>query len=60
MPLVICHINRILNWSENCVLFATAVAIQVATYRITGTTFYVPLGKLCFSSYYYGKSSGNT
>ena len=43
MPLINCEINLNLNWSENCVIMATNVANQGATFSITDTKLYVPI-----------------
>ena len=43
MPLINCEINRDLNWSENCVIVATAVANQGTTFSITDRKLYVPV-----------------
>ena len=42
MPLINCEINLDLNWSAMCVIVATAVANQGATFSITDTELYVP------------------
>ena len=39
MPLI----NLILTWSSNCVLIATAIQNQAATFEITDTKLYVPV-----------------
>ena len=36
-----CEINLDLNWSNNCVIVATVVANQGATFSITDTKLYV-------------------
>ena len=43
MPLINCEINNDLNWSKNCIILATAVADQGATFSITNIKFYVPI-----------------
>ena len=43
MPVINCEINLDLNWSEKCVIVATAVANQGATLLITDTKLYVPV-----------------
>ena len=43
MPLFICEITLCLNCSENCVIVATNLAAQVATFSITGRKLYVPI-----------------
>ena len=43
MPLVNCEITLDLNWFENCVVVATNVAAQAATFSITDTKLYVPV-----------------
>ena len=43
MPLINCEVNLILTWSSNCVLIATAVQNQAATFEITDIKFYVPV-----------------
>ena len=43
MPLINCEVNLILTWSSNCVLIATAVQNQAATFEITDTKLYVPI-----------------
>ena len=42
MPLINCEINLILTWSRNCVIVASNVANQNATFSITDTKLYVP------------------
>ena len=37
------EINLDLNWSENCVIVATNVAAEAATFSITDTKLYVPV-----------------
>ena len=41
MPLISCEITLDLNWSGNCVIVATNVANQSATFSITDTKLYV-------------------
>ena len=36
-----CEINLDLNWSNNCIIVATVVANQGATFSITDTKLYV-------------------
>ena len=43
MPLINYEITFDLNWSENCVIVATDVANQGATFSITDTKLYVPV-----------------
>ena len=43
MPLINCEVNLILTWSSSCVLIATAIQNQAATFKITDTKLYVPL-----------------
>ena len=43
MPLFNCEVNLILTWSSRCVLIATAVQNQAATFEITDTKLYVPV-----------------
>ena len=43
MPLINCEVNLILKWSSNCVLIATAIQNQAATFEITDTKLYVPV-----------------
>ena len=43
MPLINCEVNLILTWSANCVLIATAIQNQAATFEITDTKLYVPV-----------------
>ena len=43
MPLINCEVNLILTWSSNCVLIATAIQNQAATFAITDTKLYVPV-----------------
>ena len=42
MPLINCEVNLILTWSSTCVLVATGVPNQAATFAITDTKLYVP------------------
>ena len=43
MPLINCEVNLILTWSSTCVLIATGVQNQAATFTITDTKLYVPV-----------------
>ena len=43
MPLNNCEINLDLNWSKTCVIMATDIANQGATFTITDTKLYVPV-----------------
>ena len=43
MPLINCEITLDLNWSEKCIMVATNVANQGATFSITDTKRYVPV-----------------
>ena len=43
MPLINCEVNLILTWSSSCVLVATNIASQNATFAITDTKLYVPV-----------------
>ena len=43
MPLINCEVNLILTWSSTCVLVATGVQNQSATFAITDTKLYVPV-----------------
>ena len=43
MPLINCEVNLILTWSSTCVLVATGVQNQNATFAITDTKLYVPV-----------------
>ena len=43
MPLINCEDNLILTWSSNCVLIATNIPNQNATFAITDTKLYVPV-----------------
>ena len=42
-PLINCEINLDLNWSKNCVIVATDVANQGATFSTTDTKLFVPV-----------------
>ena len=42
MPLINCEVNLILTWSSTCVLIATNIPNQNATFAITDTKLYVP------------------
>ena len=42
MPLINCEVNLILTWSSTCVLIATIIPNQNATFAITDTELYVP------------------
>ena len=42
MPLINCEVNLILTWSSTCVLIATDIPNQAATFEITDTKLYVP------------------
>ena len=46
MLLINCEINLNLTWSANCVIVATAVANQGATFSITDTKLYIPVVNL--------------
>ena len=46
MPLINCEVNLILTWSSTCVLIATGVQNQNATFAITDTKLYVPVVSL--------------
>ena len=46
MPLINCEVNLILTWSSTCVLIATGVQNQHATFAITDTKLYVPVATL--------------
>ena len=46
MPLINCEVNLILTWSSTCVLIATNVQNQNATFAITDTKLYVPVATL--------------
>ena len=41
MPLINCEVNLILTWSSTCVLIATNIPNQIATFAITDTKLYV-------------------
>ena len=43
MSLIICEVNLILTWSENCVVPYIDVAIQNSTLAVTETTLCVPV-----------------
>ena len=43
MTLINCEVNLILTWSSTCVLIATGVQNQNATFAITSTKLYVPV-----------------
>ena len=43
MPLINCQVNLILTWSSTCVLIATNIPNQNATFEITDTKLYVPV-----------------
>ena len=43
MPLINCEVNLILTWSSSCVLIATGIQNQNATFEITDTKLYVPV-----------------
>ena len=43
MPLINCEVNLILTWSSTCVLIATNIPNQDATFAITDTKLYVPV-----------------
>ena len=43
MPLINCEVNLILTWSSTCVIIATNVQNQSATFVITDTKLYVPV-----------------
>ena len=43
MPLSNCEVNLILTWSSTCVLIATNIPNQNATFEITDTKLYVPI-----------------
>ena len=43
MPLINCEVNLILTWSSTCVLIATTVPNQTATFEISDTKLYVPV-----------------
>ena len=46
MPLISCEVNLILTWSSTCVLVATSIDGQNATFAITDTKLYVPVVNL--------------
>ena len=46
MPFIICEVELILTWSENCVKINTNVANQNPTFTITETNLYVPVATL--------------
>ena len=43
MPLINCEVNLILTWSSTCVLIATNIPNQIATFAITDTKRYAPV-----------------
>ena len=43
MPLINCEVNLILTWSSTCVLVATNIPNQNATFATTDTKIYVPV-----------------
>ena len=43
MSFINSEINLDLNWSKNCVIVATNVAAEAATFSITDTKLYVPV-----------------
>ena len=43
MPLINCGVNLILTWSSTCVLIATNIPNQNATFAITDTKRYIPV-----------------
>ena len=43
MPLINCEVNLILTWSSTCVLIATGIQNQAATFAVTDTELYVPV-----------------
>ena len=43
MSLINCEVNLILTWSSDCVLIATDIQNQAATFEITDTKLYVPV-----------------
>ena len=51
MPLINCESSLILSWSANCVIIASNVANQNATFAITDTKLYVPLVILSTQDY---------
>ena len=52
MPLIDCEITTDLNWSENCVIVATNIANQGATFSITDAKLSVPVVTLDFLFYH--------
>ena len=46
MPLINCEINLDLNWSKICIIVATDIDNQSATFPITDTKLYVPVETL--------------
>ena len=42
-PLIDCQINLDLNWSKNCVIVATEVVDQEATFSITKAKLFFPV-----------------
>ena len=43
MPLINCEVSLILTWSSTCVLIATNIPNQIATFAITDAKLYVPV-----------------
>ena len=43
MPLINCEVDLILTWSSTCVLIATNILNQNATFAITDTKLYGPV-----------------
>ena len=43
IPLINCEVSHDLNWSERCVIMATAAANEGATSSITDPKLYVPV-----------------
>ena len=43
MPLINCEVNLIFTWSSTCVIVATGIPNQTATFTITDTKLYVPV-----------------
>ena len=43
LPLINCEVNLVLTWFANCVIIASNVANQNATFVITNTKLYVPI-----------------
>ena len=43
IPLINCEVNLILTWSSTCVLIATNILNQNATFAITDTKLYIPV-----------------